>query len=274
MRTFAHIINPVVVDPSSDLFVAQPVTFATMKTARDFATGQVAVELLSTQYPEDREWVPDGFTVAPDLKRSVLDLGPFAFKRKLPLVRDILDRLYEAAPEAEYLVFTNNDIALMPYFYVSVNALIDSGYDALVINRRAVSAEYRRLADIPLMYAATGRRHEGHDCFVFRREAFPRYALDDICVGMPFIGRVMVWNLFCFGREFKEFKAKHLTFHLGNPVMKWQMGGQADYVMHNKRAAGRVVQALESVCDVERVKAMLSAYPLEFNYGQYDMKAD
>jgi hypothetical protein len=53
MRTFAHIINPVIVEPTSDLYVAQPVTFETMRIARDFATGQVAVKLLTTQYPED-----------------------------------------------------------------------------------------------------------------------------------------------------------------------------------------------------------------------------
>ena len=127
MRTIAHIINPVIVQPTSDLYVAQPVTFETMRVARDFARGKVGVQLLSTQYPEDRAFVPDGFTATPDLERSVLDLASFGIKRKLPLLRDIVARLYEAAPEAEYLIYTNNDIALMPYFYLAVNALIDSG---------------------------------------------------------------------------------------------------------------------------------------------------
>lgn len=267
MRTFAHIVNPVVVQPSSDLFFAQPVTFETMRAARDFAKGKVAVQLLTTQYAEDRSLVPDDFIMTPDLERSVLDVAPFQRSRKLPLIGDIVNRLYEASPDADYLVFTNNDIALMPYFYVAVDALIDSGYDALVINRCVVTANYRHLAEIPLMYAATGRIHEGHDCFVFRRDAFPQFRLGDVCVGIPYIGRVMVWNLFCFGSRYGEFKDMHLTFHLGDPPMKWQGGGQEDYVAYNKSAAGRVMRELEGTCGAETIKAMISAYPHEFNYG-------
>jgi len=274
MRKIAHMINPVIVGKSSDLFFAQPITFETMKRARQFAAGQVEVELWTTQNPEDRALVPDGFKMAPDLDRSVLDVGHFELKRKLPLVKDILDRLYEASAGAEYLVFTNSDIALMPHFYTSVNALIETGYDALVINRRAISAEYRRPAEIPLMYAEAGQKHEGHDCFVFRREVYPQYHLGKICVGMPFIGRVMVWNLFCFARRFKEFKRRHLTFHLGNPVMKWQKGGQADYLAHNKTEMRQVLQQLENACGAGMVNPMLSAYPLEFDFGLGEMQPD
>jgi hypothetical protein len=265
MRTFAHIINPVIVQPTSDLYMAQPVTFETMRIARDFASGQVAVRLLTTQYVEDRALVPDYFTATPDLERSVLDIAPFAIKRKLPLIRDIMDRLYEAAPEADYLIFTNNDIGLMPYFYVAVNALIDAGYDALVINRRIVLSNYRSLAEIPLMYAEADQKHEGHDCFVFRRETFPQFKLGDICVGMPYIGRVMLWNLFCFGTAFKEFKDMHLTFHLGNPPMKFEGGGQEDYLAHNKAAAGRVKKELEQAGRVETLQAMFTSYPYHFS---------
>lgn len=267
MRTFAHIVNPVVVPPSSDLYVAQPVTFETMRIAKDFARGKVEVQLLTTQFPEDRSLVPDDFTATPDLTRSVLDLGSFVQQRKLPLLRDIVERLYNASAGAEYLVFTNNDIGLMPYFYTAVNALIDSGHDALVINRRVVLSDYRTLAEIPLMYAEADKKHPGHDCFVFRRDVFPKYKLGDICVGMPYIGRVMVWNLFCFGKSYKEFKHAHLTFHIGDPPMKFQAGGQEDYLMHNKSAAGRVAQELKDVGDAETVRAMLAAYPHEFNYG-------
>jgi hypothetical protein len=152
MRTFAHIVNPVVVQPTSDLFLAQPITFETMRVARDFARPRVAVQLLTTQYPEDRSLVPADFTMTPDLERSVLDCASFGRQRKLPLIGDIVSRMYEAAPDAEYLVYTNNDIALMPHFYATVDALIDSGYDALVINRVVVTDDYRRLDEIPLMY--------------------------------------------------------------------------------------------------------------------------
>ncbi|MGB3508584.1 MAG: FkbM family methyltransferase [Microcoleaceae cyanobacterium] len=70
----AHIINPVVVGESSDLFVAQPITFETMKNAQNYAMGKVNVTLYSAQYPEDKSMVSDAFVKTPDLKTSVLDI--------------------------------------------------------------------------------------------------------------------------------------------------------------------------------------------------------
>ncbi|NEQ76703.1 MAG: hypothetical protein F6K23_28905 [Okeania sp. SIO2C9] len=112
----AHIINPVIVPESSDLFVAQPITFQTMKNAQAQAQGKVNVTLYSAQYPEDESIVPDGFVKAPNLEASVLDVGKFAVPRKLPFIKDILDRLHEASQNADYLIYTNVDIALQPHY--------------------------------------------------------------------------------------------------------------------------------------------------------------
>ena len=75
MHTIAHIINPVIVDQESDLFVAQPITFETIKATLEFARDQVEVTLYSTQYPEDHPLVPADFQTTPDLDRSILDFG-------------------------------------------------------------------------------------------------------------------------------------------------------------------------------------------------------
>src|SRR5688572_15475844 len=115
MLSFAHIVNPVIVPETSDLFFAQPITFETMRRARAAAQEVAEVALLTAQYPEDRPLVPDDFVATPDLERSALDLGEFKIPRKLPLVRDILDRLYESAPQADFLIYTNVDIAVMPH---------------------------------------------------------------------------------------------------------------------------------------------------------------
>ena len=109
MIKFGHIINPVVVNKSSDLFAAQPVTLETLKAAREFAEGRVNVELYSAQYPEDLVLVPEGFKLTPNLDRSILDIAEFSIKRKLPLITDILNRLYDAS-EADYLIYTNVDM--------------------------------------------------------------------------------------------------------------------------------------------------------------------
>jgi hypothetical protein len=245
MRTLAHIINPVIVKAASDLFIAQPITFETMKRARDFARGQVEVALWSAQYPEDRPLVPDEFQMTPDLERSMLDLGTFQKPRKLPLLVDILDRLYQAS-DAEYFLYTNVDIALMPNFYLTVNALIEAGYDALVINRRTITDRFQTIEEIPLMYAEVGQPHEGYDCFVFRREVYRRYQLGRVCLGIPWVGRTLIWNLICHAKNFREFQDSHLTFHIGTGNDRaWQGEEYADYRAHNEREFLMVLRALE-----------------------------
>ena len=47
--TLGHVINPVIVSKSSVLFIAQPITFETMKRARDFVKEEIEVKLFSAQ---------------------------------------------------------------------------------------------------------------------------------------------------------------------------------------------------------------------------------
>ena len=90
---FSHIINPVMIDVNSDLFAAQPVTFISMLTAKNFVSRNTAVNLFSAQYPEDRVMIPEYIQTTPDLDRSTLDIGDFEKKRKLPFIKDILHTL-------------------------------------------------------------------------------------------------------------------------------------------------------------------------------------
>lgn len=232
MLSFAHIVNPVIVQESSDLFLAQPITFETMRRARATATDVVDVALLSAQFPEDRPLVPGDFVATPDLERSALDLGEFKVPRKLPLIKDILDRLYESAPHADFLIYTNVDIALMPHFYTAVERYIDQGLDALVINRRTISSKHQGIDDIPLMYAEVGKPHSGYDCFVFRRELYPQCELGALFIGAPHVGKALRINLLCNSDGFKRFKNLHLTFHLGNDKV-WRSDEYDDYARWN-----------------------------------------
>ncbi len=63
MRKLAHIVNPVAVDESSGLYIAQPVTLDTMKALKEYAKSKVDVELFTAQYLEERHMVLDGFTL-------------------------------------------------------------------------------------------------------------------------------------------------------------------------------------------------------------------
>lgn len=241
-RALAHIINPVAVGPESDLYIAQPVTFASMHIARNFSPSLYDLELFSAQYAEDRTMIPAHIRPTPDLDHSVLDHGTFSRPRKLPLIRDILDRLADAT-DAEYLVYTNVDIALMPNFYATVCKFIDQGLDAFVINRRTISKQYRSVSELPLMYAEIGTPHLGFDCFVFKRRHYGNYDLGKTCVGAGGIGMMLAANLICFSERFREFGNSHLTFHIGNDE-NWRDPALSDYSAFNLQQVRGVFQRL------------------------------
>ncbi|MCD8528786.1 MAG: hypothetical protein LRY27_02145 [Chitinophagales bacterium] len=214
----AHIINPVKVKESSDLFYAQPITFASMLKAKNEAENVVNIDLYTTQYEEDKSIIPSGFIILSNLERSVLDVNENLQSRKLPLIKDILKKLKENS-QVDYFIYTNADIALMPYFYKYVTEKINEGHDALVINRRRLLSHYKNAEELPLMYADLGASHPGFDCFVFKRELLDKFVLADICVGISFIGVALAHNIFTWAKNPLFVADKHLTFHIGTDVL-------------------------------------------------------
>jgi hypothetical protein len=255
MKRFSHIVNLGTFPPTSDLYHAQPITVETMRIAKGLAAGKVDVTLLSAQYGEDRETVPADFVATPDLDHSVLDVGEFRIKRKLPLVKDILDRAY-GAQESDYLIFTNVDIGLLPSFYVTVDRLIDCGFDGIVINRRTIPKTYTKIEDIPLMFGEAGRPHMGYDCFIFRRDAYQRFLLGLTCVGAPYVGKAILLNQIVNSQKFKVFYDQHVTFHVGNDKA-WLARNLRDYKLHNEREFNKIMAA-QDIADRSRLRKMLS----------------
>ncbi|HNS42093.1 MAG TPA: hypothetical protein PKN22_04985, partial [Taishania sp.] len=138
-----------------------------MLRARAFSVHQNQIQLYTTQFEEDKAIIPQGFSVLSNLERSVLDVNPSLKGKKLPLIADILEKRKEIQT-FDYLVFTNMDIAVQPYFYDTIFKYIEQGHDAIVINRRRISDKRRTLQDLPLMYADMGKSHPGFDCFVIK----------------------------------------------------------------------------------------------------------
>lgn len=217
MLRLAHILNPVKTPDGSELAIAQPVTFESIRVARAFATG-ASVELFSASYPEDYPIIPPYFLKTPDLDRSVRDIPAFAGKKKLPFIKDILQRLYDST-DAEWLIYTNADIALMPQFYAVVAHFIEAGHDAILINRRRISRTYHSVAELPQMYSDIGASHPGYDCFVFHRDLLAHFILDEICIGVPFIEVSLLHNIITHAARLKHIDDMHLTFHIGMEVM-------------------------------------------------------
>jgi hypothetical protein len=244
----AHIVHPVIIGHASDLVVAQPITFETMRIAQDFAQKDEAadVKLVAVQYhDEERMSLPECFIRVPDLIRSVADIKTFKKSLKLALIKDILDALFDAARDADYMIFTNVDIALQPYFYHTVSKIIDHGYDAFVINRRTISDRYSSIDEIPLMYAQIGESHVGYDCFVFKREFYPLFKLGSVCIGTAWVGRTLLANLVACADKFKEFNNEHLTFHIGDS-MPWRRNEFCDYFQENRKEYLNIFHQLEA----------------------------
>lgn len=249
MPTIAHIINPVKVSETSDLFAAQPITFESMKRAKNFAQDSKNITLLSIQYEEDREIVPDYFQILPNLERSVLDSNSKLLDRKLPLIADIIMSAVKNSA-AEYIIYTNADIGLMPHFYDFVLEQISEGHDALVINRRRVPAHLNKMADLPKIYSSLGKSHPGFDCFVFQRSLFHQMELASICVGIPFIGVSMAHNLFCLAKNPGYYPDAHLTFHIGESV---DHSYRNAFYKHNRHEFEQVVfPALKEKFDISK----------------------
>jgi hypothetical protein len=242
--SIAHIVHPVIVASTSDLVIAQPITFATMQRAREFSRLHQAVQLYAVQYSdEERLPLPGDFVRTRDLTRSVGDVAVFNKKRKLALIKDILDILFESCT-ADFLIYTNVDIALQPYFYQVVGTIIGQGFDAFIINRRTIPGHYRQLEDLPLMYAESGEKHPGWDCFVFARTLYPQFRLGDACIGTDWIGRMMIANMAPLARRFKVFKDLQMTFHIGDERV-WGSHDLSDYAAHNKEECRKTLLAFD-----------------------------
>lgn len=213
--TFAHAVNLFSARPGSGHGLAQEITLQTMRLAREFSGQAVGLELYAAVFPEDTGLVPPFFDGVLPLSRSILDFQTHGSGRKLPLIGEILDKLFQVS-RADYFIYTNADIAVQPYFYLALTGLASAGADSFIITRRTIDAAFNRPDQVPLMVAQVGAAHPGSDCFVFRRGLVEKFRLGHAVIGGEFIGLALRVNLAAFSRGFTIFRDKHLTFHIGD----------------------------------------------------------
>ena len=108
------------------------------------------------------------------------------------------------------------------------------------------------------MFAEIGESHIGHDCFVFKREIYPRFKLGNVCVGVRLVGRVLLWNLLAYSGEFNEFKNLHLTFHAGTNK-PWKNPDLKDYDKFNELEAKKALQLINQGRDF--IRLLKEKYP-------------
>lgn len=245
MIRIAHVLNPFDAPDGSDLHRAQPITFESLRIAAEHARDVADVRQHAVTFPEDRQPLPGHLDPLPHLERSVQDVGTFRTDRRLPLLADLLERLHAAGADADLLVYSNVDIAVMPAFYTALARLLERGVDASVVNRRMIADRYGGVEDLPLMFAAVGSPHPGRDCFVFRASIVEHLDVGDVAVGADWVGRVLTWNLALRARRFVWLTDAHLTFHLGDD-RAWEQPRFDEYAEFNRQQAVEVRRRLEA----------------------------
>jgi hypothetical protein len=242
----AHILNPIKVDKKRDLYFQQPIVRESILNAKRFAENvpDLEIKLVQAGYIEDQDVIDSPeWLKTPLLEESILDHGTFKIDRKLPLFKDIIGRLVEAVPDADYYVQTNTDIGLMPYFYTLVKDLIDDGEDSFCINKRVVP---ETLKDAPLgvLYSAVGTKHAGHDCIVFPATIADKLDLGMVCTGAPWCENTLVVNMVRYADKFSVFKEIHATFGIGDR-RGWIIHDLNDYRVNNTNEFARILRKLK-----------------------------
>lgn len=248
---FVHIINPVGANENAELFTAQEFTFQTTVAAKKYALEKgINVQHLAVFTPGNHCALPNEYTVLPELKRTSADMVKTS--KKLPVFKDVLEKLHEHS-DADYLIYSNLDICLMPNFYVAVEGLIQEGHDAIIINRRVVSSEHFTKKNLDLMYSELGDIHSGYDMFIFKKSLFTKFILKDIFIGVPPIGSDLFYNFFVFAENPVLKTQEHLTFHIGKDLIKpW---GDAATWKHNHGLYKQFLKEIKPKINIEKFPA-------------------
>lgn len=238
----AHILNPINAHNRPELAYIQGITFLSLQKALAY-NKEGKVQIYSTQYPEDHKSIPNFVKKLPDLKRSVLDVNPKLNKRKLPLIADILTIAHQEL-HADYIIYTNIDIAVKPHFYAYVQKKIQEGHDAIVINRRRIAWQkkkaYNLEEDILEYFGAIGKSHPGFDCFVFKKELIQKFILGNICIGISFLETSIIHNIAAFAEKPIYVFDQDITFHLGTEVLVSRR--KNPFYWHNRTIYFREIQ--------------------------------
>lgn len=236
---FLHIVNPFFAPPGSEGDKIQRLTYHTMGLAQGFVPSG-SVKQVAVTFPDEQFSLPPSFSQVKSLSRSVVDIATFKQARRLPLLSDILASGLMVAEDQDYIIFSNVDICPMPYFYGTVQRILNLGFESLIINRRTIEKYAFDPQLLPLMYADNGRSHPGYDCFVFPRRLVDLFASSDACVGAPRVMRGLIYNLVAVSESLLILRDVHMTFHLGDD-RTWDVPELKDYREHNVRCADSVL---------------------------------
>ncbi len=243
MVSFSHIINPVSIEENVELFETQKLSFASILKAKNY-NDKIPIELFTVSANSNSlDCVPVPFKQLPKLDRTISDLVNKANKN-YPILSDIF-KTAQTHCKSDYIIFTNLDIALMPYFYEAVNHYVSLDHDAIIINRRRIKNRFKNETTLEALYAEAGKDHTGYDTFIIKRDLLDKFIYKNIAIGVPPAGNDIFYNIFAFAQKPILFTEKHLTFHVGLDLVKnW---GNTAIVKHNYNEFHQLLKELKPV---------------------------
>ncbi|MGB3591795.1 MAG: hypothetical protein WBA16_08960 [Nonlabens sp.] len=233
-----HLINPYEGGNKNE----QEIVLQSLVHACSQSCPSIEVTIAAIVHKEDSPKMPDAIQNLHYLERFVDQVANLSIPSTKPLLRDIFNFLNSY--NADYIVYTNMDIGVMPFFYDSIKSIIEKGMDAFIINRRRVAPQAISNPSLHNYYSDLGAMHNGYDCFVFKKEIAKMLDLGDVCVGVPHVGNSLAFNLMCHAKSFKLYTSLHLTFHIGYELVRdW---GDADIRNHNKSEYLKIIRRQRS----------------------------
>ena len=254
-----HLINTLDPKPSSDLFVAQPVTFETLKRAKSYAADfGIEVVHVTACFEEEMKAIPSWITERHTLRVSSLDFPDFADKRKLPSLKEIFEIAKTYATDSDIFVYSNIDIGIQPFFYQMCAMHIGAGSDGFSVTRRTIPAEAKSVEE---HCASPGEKHPGDDCFVIKAGLLEKFDIPQVFSGVAWFDRAVLLNCAVHATTFERRTDDYWTFHIGED-QSWSNAKASTIGRQNARQVLALIDRLEAqfgkLYDIERVWKVFS----------------
>jgi len=243
-----HVVNPFHSSNDADAD-QQALTMKSIVAAKNAVKGRDKVEMAACMLKEDYAKLKG--RIPADFKKlfidktinQYVDLG-LEKTRELPLIRDILDCLYDHTKgDTDLFIYSNMDIMVTNNFYQRIFEIVRSGIGHFCLNRSTVEENHNgmdpeRDGERLKQLAKKGSAHPGYDCFVFFREKYPRFDLRELILGYTPIGECLK-NRLSEHWSFKTFEKENLTYHFGCDAPHYQKTvTNLVYTLHNFKQSG------------------------------------
>lgn len=229
---FNHIINPFIDDKDGKIPRHVEISLESIFKARKSDSCKLSIICFEDEISYFSKYGKVGI-----LTRSSEEFNFTGKEKKLPLLREILEKGNQLN-NSDYIIYTNADIGIQPYFYERISYELNKGFDALIINRRRVNSN----ASYTEAVSDNGMLHNGYDCFVFKTELLTEIKLNNIIVGIPHVGNTLMLNILRHSKKPLLLTNGHLTFHLGYELVK-KWGGK-EISKHNQEIFKKTAKEL------------------------------